>query len=430
MPQNPELPAHPPALLLRSRLVLPITQPPIHGGAVLIRDNRIAAVGPWRDLASASRAKALDLGEMVLLPGLVNAHCHLDYTHMAGQFPPQKRFTDWLKLIVSTKAGWSLADYAASWRCGAEMLLRTGTTTVADIEAVPQLLPRAWETTPLRVRSFLEMIGITARRPPQAVLQEALDKLDALTAPTSPLGLSPHAPYSTVPELLRLTAAAVRRRRSLVTVHVAESATEFEMFAHARGEMFTWLQRSGRDMSDCGGSSPVQHLHRCGLLDQRLLAVHVNYLARGDAALLGEHHSSVVHCPRSHHYFHHEPFPLRRLARAGVNLCLGTDSLATVYKKRHQPVELNMFEEMRALAHAMPSLSPRTILRMATVNGARALGRTGRLGELSANALADLITVPYGGPGTDVYDAVLHHRGDVSASMIGGKWTEFGVQVQ
>ena len=379
-------------------------------------------MGRWRELASRGRHTMVDLGETVLLPGLVNAHCHLDYTHMAGQFPPQKLFTDWLKLIVTTKAGWSLEEYAASWAGGAEMLLRTGTTTVADIEAVPMLLPRAWKGTSLRVISFLEMIGITGRRPPQTVLQEALDKLESLTEPPFRFGLSPHAPYSTVPELLRLTAVAARQRDCPVAVHVAESAAEFEMFKEGGGEMFKWLQRSGRDMSDCGNGSPVQHLHRCGLVNRRLLAVHVNYLAHGDASLLGRGHANVVHCPRSHRYFHHEPFPLERLARAGANICLGTDSLATVFQKRHQPVELNLFEEMRALAQAMPSLSPRSILKMATVNGARALGINGQVGELSQKALADVIALPFTGASKDVYEAVLHLPGEVVACMVNGQW--------
>src|SRR5215831_8986224 len=140
-------------LLLRARAVVPVLQPPIHDGAVMISRNRVVAVGRWRDLASVSCEQTIDLGEVILLPGLVNAHCHLDYTHMAGQFLAPRVFTDWLKLIVSAKAVWSQAEYAQSWRDGAEMLARTGTTTVADVEAVPELLPEAWNATPLRVVS-------------------------------------------------------------------------------------------------------------------------------------------------------------------------------------------------------------------------------------------------------------------------------------
>jgi cytosine/adenosine deaminase-related metal-dependent hydrolase len=359
---------------------------------------------------------------MALLPGLVDAHCHLDYTNMAGQFPPPKVFSDWLKVITSAKSQWSYSDYAESWLDGAHMLVRTGTTTVADIEAVPELLPEVWDSTPLRVLSFLEMTGIRSRRAPQAILQEAVDWIDSLKHSRCGAGLSPHAPYSTLPELVRLSARTARKRKWCLTTHVAESLQEFEMFASGRGEMFDWLQRNARDMSDCGLGSPVQHLERCGALGENLLAVHANYLRGKDAALLGKRKVSVVHCPRSHLYFRHGPFPLRQLTRAGVNICLGTDSLASVFKTRRQSIELNLFEEMRALAAAQEGLSPREILDMATINGARALGMKGKIGELSPRAFADLIAIPFSGKVADIYDSVLHHKGNVAASMIEGQW--------
>jgi aminodeoxyfutalosine deaminase len=409
-------------MILRARVVLPMSRPAIRDGAVITLGNRVEAVGRWRDLSAAKAGGVVDLGESVLLPGLVNAHCHLDYTQMAGQFPPPRLFTDWIKLITATKAGWTYSEFARSWRSGAEMLLRTGTTTVADIEAVPQLLPEVWGSTPLRVFSFLEMIGITSRRPPRLVLKEVETRIATLRHPRCSVGLSPHAPYSTVPELLRLAARTARRRRLLVCTHVAESAPEFALFTRGEGEMFDWLQRSGRDMSDCRLGSPVEHLERCGLLDTNLLAIHANHLGPRDPGLLGERGVSVVHCPRSHFYFRHGPFPLRRLARAGVNICLGSDSLASVYKSRHQHVELNLFEEMRALAGREGSLSSRTLLRMATLNGARALGMQGNLGEIAPRAFADLIALPLPARSSNIYDAVVRHEGPVAASMIDGQW--------
>ena len=421
-PPTPLPPSHQPQLLLRARIVLPVSRPPIHDGAVLVRGRRIVAVGRWRDLSSRARAKVVDLGEKVLMPGLVNAHCHLDYTDMAGQFLPPKVFTDWLKLITTTKGGWSRSDYVKSWLNGAAMLLRTGTTSVADIEAVPEVLPEVRGATPLRVFSCLEMIGIKGHRQPRAILHEAVERIEALKGCRGGVGLSPHAPYSTLPELLRLSARTAHGRKWLLATHLAESALEFEMFTHARGEMFEWLRRSGRDMSDCGLGSPVRHLEHCGVLSERLLAAHVNYLGRGDAATLGKRGVHVVHCPRCHFYFRHDRFPLRRLARAGVNICLGTDSLASVYKTRRQHVELNLFEEMRALAKNEPSLSARQIVRMATVNGARALSLRGQIGELAEGAFADLIAFPFAGKASDIYNGVVHHQGNVAASMIDGRW--------
>ena len=422
-PLKPQASSPPSPLLLRARVVLPVSRPPIEGGAVLVSGQRVAAVGRWRDLSARhGRRETLDLGERVLMPGLVNAHCHLDYTDMAGQFLPPKVFSDWLKLITVAKAGWSYSEYAASWLKGARMLLRTGATSVADIEAVPELLPEVLEATPLRVFSFLEMIGIKGQRQPRAIVAEAVARIEALKVRRGRAGLSPHAPYSTVPELLRLSAETARRHKWRMATHAAESALEFEMFAHGRGQMFDWLQRSGRDMSDCGLGSPVRHLERCGALSEGLLAAHVNYLGHGDAALLAKRKVHVVHCPRGHSYFRHHPFPLRQLARAGVNICLGTDSLASVHKPRRQSVELNLFEEMRALARNEPSLPAPKIVQMATLNGARALGLGGQIGELAEGCLADLVALPFAGKVADVYDLVLYHHGDVAASMIDGQW--------
>ncbi|MEW6303405.1 MAG: amidohydrolase family protein [Verrucomicrobiota bacterium] len=380
----------------------------------------IREVGRWSEMAGD--APAVDLGEVILLPGLVNSHCHLDYTDMAGQITPLRSFADWVKSITTLKAGWSYTEFAQSWVNGARMLLRNGVTTVADIEAVPELLPDAWEATPLRVHSFLEMTGVKSRRQPKLILDEAIATLERLRHDRSRGGLSPHAPYSTMPELLRLSAAAARERGWRLTTHVAESIQEFEMFVHGRGEMFDWLARNERDMADCGRGTPVQHLETHGLLADNLLAIHVNYLGAGDAELLARQGVSVVHCPRSHTYFQHQPFPYAELARAGVNICLGTDSLASVTRRRGEAMELNMLAEMKAFAAKEPGVAPETILRLATVNGARALGVEGHVGELVAGAAADLIAIPYGGADADADAAVIHHAGAVAASMIDGQW--------
>ena len=409
-------------MILRARTVLPVSQPPIENGVVVVSGNKIRAVGPWTDFQSHSDDKVLDLGDVILLPGLVNAHCHLDYTDMAGELPPPTTFTDWIPLITAAKTAWSYAEYAHSWLHGAHMLVKTGTTTVADIESMPDLLPEVWDATPLRVFSFLEMTGIRAKRKPRDILNEAVEKIDSLAHARCSSSLSPHAPYSTLPELLRLTAGLARKKKWRVTTHIAESAEEFEMFAHARGKMFDWMKRNERDHSDCGHGSPVKHFARNKMLGENLIAAHVNMLAHGDARLLGRHGVHVVHCPRSHAYFRHPPFLRERLDNAGVNLCLGTDSLATTRKIGKQKPELNMFEEMRLLAATDKSISPPEILRMATITGARALGLAGQAGELSENASADLIAVPSGKNSGDIYETVLAHAGNVSASMIDGRW--------
>ena len=167
-------------MILRAKIVLPVTAPPIEDGAVFVDGNKIRAVAPWKDLRPHLRKKVSDLGEVILLPGLVNAHCHLDYTDMAGELPPPKTFTDWIAAITVAKTAWSYSDYARSWLHGAHQLLKTGTTTVGDIEAMPDLLPEVWDATPLRVFSFLEMTGIKARRAPKDILREAVENIDSL----------------------------------------------------------------------------------------------------------------------------------------------------------------------------------------------------------------------------------------------------------
>ena len=128
----------------------------------------------------------------------------------------------------------------------------------------------------------------------------------------------------------------------------------------------------------------------------------------------------VVHCPRSHAYFGHAPFPYETLSKASVNICLGTDRLATVKKERNRPPELNMFAEMRAFAAAYPGASPETILRMVTINPARALGRAAELGQLSPNACADMIALKYTGPVNDARSALLQPKPQLTATIING----------
>lgn len=408
-------------MLLRARLVLPISRPPIEDGAVLVTGERITWVGRRADLPPGPHGEEHDLGDAALLPGLINAHCHLDYTGMAGQLPPPKRFTDWLKAIVALKNSWTLDDFAASWQRGAEMLLRTGTTTVADIEAFPELLPRLWPTTPLRVISFRELIQLRDREPAHAHVERVMNECLGLPGSEGRVGLSPHACYTTTPELLEHAARAAHRRRWRLVTHVAESEEEFEMFMYAQGPMFDWL-KGQRDMADCGRGSPVQHLERLGYLDENLLAIHANYLARHDATTLAGARVTVVHCPRSHDYFRHLKFPRAELATAGVNLCLGTDSLASVRKEPGCAPELSLFAEMQSFARHTPDVSPDNILRMTTMNAARALGRAGELGELIPGALADLIALPVAASARPAAEAVLHHSGPVTASLIAGHW--------
>jgi cytosine/adenosine deaminase-related metal-dependent hydrolase len=316
---------------------------------------------------------------------------------MAGQIPAPKAFPDWVKTILSFKAHWSFSEYAESWLKGARMLLNHGTTTVADIESVPELVPETWKSTPLRVISFLEMTGVKSQRPAREILREALDAIAGFPRlPGKEAALSPHALYSTNGKLMRLAAQVAAEKPLLVSTHLAESESELQMFRDARGPFYDWL-KGQRKMDDCGKSSPIQLASEYGLLSSRFLAVHVNYLAPGDAGLLARARSSVVHCPRSHEYFQHDPFPFAELSKAGVNICLGTDSLASSVKVNNRPPELDLWSEMRLFSRNYPGVSPREIFGMVTSRAAAALGKASEIGSLTPGAWADCGAVAYSG---------------------------------
>src|SRR5581483_2460155 len=229
-------------MILRARIVAPISRQPIEDGALVIRSGRIQSVGSWHDLRNEP-GRVEDLGDVILLPGLINAHCHLDYTDMAGEIPPPTSFTDWIKSILILKQQFTYSDYALSWLNGAKMLLHSGTTTVGDIEAVPTLLPEVWTATPLRVISFIELTGLISRRKPSDIVDEAREFIQMLPKGRSSAGISPHSPYATRPELIRLSGIASRENAWRVTTHVSESVLEFNMFVYRHGEMFEWLKR-------------------------------------------------------------------------------------------------------------------------------------------------------------------------------------------
>lgn len=404
-------------MLLRARTVYPVSSPPIEDGAVIIQNDKILEVGRFRDLSS-SDSNQTDLGEVVLLPGLINAHCHLDYTGMAGMIRPPSDYLDWIESIIAIKAHWDYSDYADSWLVGARQLLATGTTTVADMEAVPELIPEVWSATPLRIHSFVELINVRGQQHLEDQVNEATDRLRAHPNPRGGLGLSPHAHYSTNQTLL----SAASAKNLPLAIHVAESKTEAQMYREGKGRMFNWLQRNGRDMSDCNGESPVQLLHQLDLLNDRLLAVHCNYLDDHDIDLLGQQQVNVVHCPHSHAYFGHDKFRAEDLAKAGVNISLGTDSLATTRKKKRSKPTLNLFDEMSRFQDTNPSIAPESIVRMVTINGAKALGVEGNRGELKSNADADLLSIEWHGDTDSLPAAIVASAGSGMRSMIAGQW--------
>jgi cytosine/adenosine deaminase-related metal-dependent hydrolase len=406
-------------MIVRARTIVTMDGPPIENGAVAIEENRIVAVGTVPDLHWLSDGPVIDLGDQVLLPGLINAHCHLDYSMMRQAISPPKSFTAWVQRINALKRSLDNDDYLAAVQRGFVELRKWGTTSVCNIEAFPELMTRL-PPSPLRTWWFYEMIDIRHRITTEDVVAGALSFFQHRARSLDSFGLSPHAPYTASLNLFQLANACASSFSMPLMTHLAESAEEFEMFRSARGPLYEFMDSLRRPMADCGQDSPFGHLWKSGSVDARWLLTHMNTLTEEDFLLLadlprgaGPH---VVHCPGSHRYFSHPPFPARRLHDLGVNLCLGTDSLASTDS-------LSLFAEMRLMQDTQPWLHPEQILRMVTIHPARALRRRGQLGRIVPGALADMIALPFSGTLGAVHDEILAHTAPVLWTMIDGQIT-------
>ena len=394
-------------MILRAKWVVPVATPPIENGAVAVEGDTVTAIGPSSDVTGGD---VRDLGEVVLAPGLINAHCHLDYTAFVNQVEWRGSFIEWILQLVALKQLKSEKQYLAGFKAGSEQLLKSGTTTVVNIESFPPLIDQI--VTPLRVVWCLELIDFKRTDTPEQLIADAVAVVDA--HPGLRFGLSPHAPYTASAELYRLAARYARGRHLLLTTHLAESEEEDDMFRRGTGHMYDYFSRAGRDMADCKHHGPVQMLQEMEGLTPECLVAHANCLTPVDVKLFAQTGAHIVHCPRTHRFFRRPTPLLESLVHAGVNVCLGTDSLAS-------NDQLSMFAEMQELARTFPRWSAEQIFALATVNAAKALNQPDKLGKIAPGATADLIAVPLDGPIVDPYEAVVFAEKPVCFSMIEGK---------
>lgn len=392
---------------LRSRLLFPVSSAPVENGMVCISSGKIVAWGPW------DGREATDLGETILMPGLINAHCHLDYSVMRGAILSNSSFSQWIRRINDLKRTLADRDYLASIADGFQRLLHHGTTSVFNIESFPELMVHM-PHPPIRTWWFYEMMDVRNRIHTEDVVAGALSFFDNHSGWPGGFGLSPHAPYTTSPDLYRLARFCCEKYSMPFMTHLAESDEEFEMFRRARGPLHEFLKSLGRKMSDTGKQTPVARLLAENALPDGALLTHMNLLEEEDWELLRGKNFSIVHCPCCHEYFDRDPFPMERFLQEGFNVCLGTDSLASNRS-------LNMFDEMQCAAHRHPGVAPEKLLEMATLNPARAIGWQGRIGEITIGAAADLIAIPHDGPVETAQQTILSHSGPVRWMMVGGR---------
>jgi len=400
-------------MILRAKYVLPMNQPPIEDGAVAIEGDTIVAVGKTAEVRAAHAGEIRDLGERVLAPGLINAHCHLDYTRLRGEVEWRGSFTEWLVQLVAAKQLHPEKEYLGGIQMGLDMLMRTGTTTVVNIESFPKFIDQI-PPPRLRVWWCLEMIDFNRPEGAREVAAQTLEFIAAHSNPRGGFGFSPHAPYTVTTELYRLCGQYARGRNIPLTTHLAESEEEDDMFRRGTGQMYDSFLRLGRDMSDCKHVSPTQLLSECGVLGPNCLAVHANYLTPLDVTLLKQTGTHVVHCPKTHRFFGRGSPLLDTWKENRINACLGTDSMAS-------NDTLNMLDEMQALSHMFPRKSAQELLTLATINGAKALNLREKLGYIGVGAWADLIAAPMDGAGGDPYEAIVYADKQVSFSMVAGE---------
>jgi cytosine/adenosine deaminase-related metal-dependent hydrolase len=385
----------------QARWILPVTSDPIENGCIVVDEGRITSIGKVGPRVSS----ATDLGDVVLLPGFVNAHTHLELSFCRGCVPYRGSFVGWLQDLTALLTGEHATDEETlreSLRTGIRQSLAAGVTAVADIGHNRNPL-QEWARAPLHTVGFLEVLGMGSRRAADhkrsirraVALCEQSDASDRRAARAEArgslkrVGISPHAPYSTDTSVYREAITyAVKNRRPICT-HLAESREEGAFLADGTGPLRELLEMWNLwDGSFAPPAcSPIEYASRIGLLGCDPLLAHVNYVTDHDLQLLKQSAPSIVYCPRTHAFFGHEPHRWAEMIARGLNVCIGTDSLAS-------NDTLSVLDELRFVWRQGVPVRPARLLAMGTTAGARALGWHHEIGSLEPGKRADFVTIP------------------------------------
>ena len=333
----------------------------------------------------------------LLLPGFINAHCHVEYTALAGLLPRGNvAFGDWLDAIVGRKAQLSPAQIDSGIRDGVQQLLAGGCTSIIDSTTLSDVSYLA--SVPLRHFVLYELLGLSDARAGDRV-DESLPKLEPKSGPNASrllgTGVNPHAPYSVGPALReRLKSLLADRPELLCAWHLAETGDEEELLRECSGSIAEFLQRRGlpfpaEGVPASGRSAATELLNHAGLLERCDLAFHLNCGTDMDYQYFRAPRA-VVHCPGTHAFFERTAFPMAAVLGLGANVCLGTDSLASADT-------LSMLEVLRMAAQEFEFLSGPQLLDMVTRNPARIRGLIGdisaAIGSLDVGHPADFVAL-------------------------------------
>jgi cytosine/adenosine deaminase-related metal-dependent hydrolase len=341
----------------------------------------ITRVGEFVDVGGGA---VEDLGNVAILPGLVNAHTHLELSWMRGQVPPSTSMPAWAASLMALRRTVSHEPPEPIVRAIAEARA-TGTSLIGDVTNTFATYGPLLDAQ-LSAALFRELLGFSAPDP-DAVVATAQRQIAELT-PAGSLrpSIVPHAPYSVSPALLRSIAKASTGKP--VSIHLGESAQEIEFLRSGTGEWRALLESLGVWNASwtppaCG---PVEYLERHDLVNERLLAVHGVRFVEDDLARLRAARATIVTCPRSNRWTGAGEPPVDRFYASGVRVAIGTDSLASVD-------DLNLFGEIAEVHRLARHVPPARILESATLRGAEALGFEKELGSLSSGKRAELLVV-------------------------------------
>lgn len=367
----------------RAAWICPIDQRPIKDGTLSTDAGKLTSVGKYH-----GETGVRDLGNVVLLPGLINAHIHLELSWMRDRVPPASAFGDWVKALFAIRgrpdSAMSAEQIAAMHDAIAE-LKATGTVAVGDISnSLTSVGPM--QQADLDGIVFHELLGFRERD--GALLDATHEARIAATKAGARVSLAPHAPYSTSLELFRAIRSAVNELdHPIMSVHLGENPEEVELLEKGTGPWRGILEMIGAWRPDwtIPACDPVMYLDRHDIIDAHTLVIHGVQLKDAALARLAEIGATLVTCPRSNHWVGVGYPPIERFYKSGVDVAVGTDSLASVG-------DLNLFSELQTMRWLAPSVPASKILESATLQGARALGLDD-LGSLTAGKRAKIVSV-------------------------------------
>jgi aminodeoxyfutalosine deaminase len=394
--------------LHRAAWVLPIAAPPIRDGWVLVDRGRIVATGSPDDALpsglTVDQADSAIAGSRVILPGLVNAHTHLELSFLHGRIPRTTQFADWVRAVLSSRRdNPDLADPAIVGAAARAIddARAAGTALFGDVSNTLMTVPLLRERgVPTRV--FYELTGFTEPAP-EARVAEARARADAVAGGDIRVSVAPHAPYSVSAALFRAIRADLEAHpEAVASVHLGEPPDEGELLRHGTGPMRAVLDELGRWPADWRppGVGPVEYLGVLSVLDSRMLVVHGVQFDRDDLARLRARRVPIVTCPRSNVEVGVGSPPLQSFYDMKLDVAIGTDSLASA-------PDLNVFAELREARRIAPRVAARQLLASATLIGARVLGFEREFGSIEAGKRAALLSVRLPDPATDVEEYLL-----------------------